>query len=74
MTDPQAPTAREREDWTARLIAAATAYETGNRRVVVTRGIHPDTGIVVRVDDKTPFTFPGPKAAALRIEAWLEAP
>lgn len=74
MTDsPQ----RTRTDWPARLTAALDAYARRRPSSTVRcyQMLYPaEPGIVVRVDDGTPYSFPTPKAAALRVEAWVEAP
>jgi hypothetical protein len=64
-----------RTNWADRLRAACAAWEATvqNRRMTAHEMIYPaEPGIVVRIDSTTPHTFPTMRAAALKVEAWVE--
>lgn len=74
MTDTDSP--RTRTNWNDELLLACQAYEAKSGKAVrATHVLYPaEPGIVVRVGDATPFTFPAAKAATLKLRAWVEAP
>ncbi len=67
---------KTRTDWPARLDAACRAF-ADRKSCVVTASLMlspPEPGVVVRVGDLTPYTFPSVSVATRVVEGWLACP
>lgn len=75
MTTENTEPTKTRTDWDARLAAACAAYEKRGKVVTATTMKYPpNPALVVRIGDALPYTFATVKAAALKLEGFLEAP